>query len=165
MTNPSPGYIRWSGDLRMNVVQRRVDPEESYARKPTYGEGYRAIPQRNLGREQSKLVCGHGAGATVTASCAEGEAGRVHEGERGRGIRFRRARSGDAGDAPPRRHGRQAQQASLRHLRRNAGQSSEDRGSVHGPGHRFDQRHPSSLIETFHVIADAGARGAIRRTA
>lgn len=58
-------FITGSYGLGENVVQGRVDPDEFYVHKPTYKNGARAVLQRNLGRKQTKLIYGHGSGATT----------------------------------------------------------------------------------------------------
>jgi pyruvate,water dikinase len=49
-------FITGAWGLGENVVQGKVDPDEFYVHKPTFGQGYRAVLSRTLGRKQMRLV-------------------------------------------------------------------------------------------------------------
>jgi pyruvate,water dikinase len=59
-------FITGSYGLGENIVQGKVDPDEFYVHKPTFGQGYRTVLSHTLGRKQMRLVyaAGHGEAAT-----------------------------------------------------------------------------------------------------
>ena len=50
--------------LGENIVQGTVDPDEFYVHKPTFGQGYRAVLSRTLGRKHMRMVYARGHGRT-----------------------------------------------------------------------------------------------------
>ena len=54
--------------LGENIVQGTVDPDEFYVHKPTFGQGYRAVLSRTLGRKHMRMVYARGHGRTKNVS-------------------------------------------------------------------------------------------------
>jgi pyruvate,water dikinase len=50
--------------LGENIVQGTVDPDEFYVHKPTFGQGYRAVLSRTLGRKHMRMIYAPGHGRT-----------------------------------------------------------------------------------------------------
>ena len=50
--------------LGENIVQGTVDPDEFYVHKPTFGQGYRAVLSRTLGRKHMRMIYARGHGRT-----------------------------------------------------------------------------------------------------
>src|SRR5471030_2288008 len=54
--------------LGENIVQGTVDPDEFYVHKPTFGQGYRAVLSRTLGRKHMRMIYARGHGRTKNVS-------------------------------------------------------------------------------------------------
>jgi pyruvate, water dikinase len=63
-------FVTGSYGLGENVVQGKVDPDEFYVHKPTFGQGHRAVLSRSLGRKQMRLVYAPGRGEARTCNVA-----------------------------------------------------------------------------------------------
>jgi len=59
-------FVTGSWGLGENIVQGKVDPDEFYVHKPTFGQGSRAVLSHSLGRKQMRLVYARGHGEAST---------------------------------------------------------------------------------------------------